>query len=84
MSHIETTMTNKDTQKDKEMARCEVCDSFECNCFCKCGLPHDQCVCDFKQEDWETNQNKSIEEDIEKLVKIIGGIFYPSLLLLTY
>lgn len=32
--------------------RCEVCDSYECTCFCECGLPHDQCVCDFEEDDY--------------------------------
>ena len=39
-------------KKTVEKYRCEVCDAFECNCFCKCGLPHDQCVCGFKPEDF--------------------------------
>lgn len=33
--------------------RCEVCDSLEkCTCFCKCGLPHDQCICNFSEDDF--------------------------------
>ena len=34
--------------------RCEVCGQYECTCFCDCGLPHEQCVCDFTEEDYST------------------------------
>ena len=51
-------------QKDKN--RCEVCDLFECTCFCKCGLPHDQCVCGWKEEDFKLSQpNEQWEKDLE-------------------
>jgi hypothetical protein len=32
---------------------CEICDMIEdCSCWCKCGLPHEQCICGFKPEDF--------------------------------
>jgi hypothetical protein len=46
----------KKTKKVKY--RCEVCDLFECTCFCKCGLPHDQCVCGFTPEDFKVPCHK--------------------------
>lgn len=49
--------------------RCEVCDSpmwVECNCFCDCWLPHSQCVCLMKPEDWITTNDK-LEKIYEKV-----------------
>ncbi len=43
--------------------RCEVCDTpqhSECNCFCDCWLPHNQCVCDMTEEDWNNYHIQSI------------------------
>lgn len=54
---------------EEEKSRCDVCDLFECNCFCKCGLPHDQCVCGWTDKDfvkpqepmeWESEFDKEI------------------------
>lgn len=42
----------------KEKNRCEVCDLFECTCFCKCGLPHDQCVCGFTEDDFKPSSTQ--------------------------
>lgn len=36
---------------------CDICDNLingsECSCWCKCGFPHSQCVCDFTEEDFK-------------------------------
>lgn len=46
----------------EEKHHCEVCDSFECTCSCKCGLPHDQCVCGFTKKDFEETQKEITTE----------------------
>lgn len=52
--------------------RCEVCDApmnTECSCFCNCWMNHNQCVCDFTEEDWKNywNNNNPDNESISDL-----------------
>ena len=43
---------------------CEKCEGIqECTCFCKCGLPHLECVCGWTKEDFITEAEK-IKRDI--------------------
>ena len=38
--------------KDKKETRypCEICDLLECTCWCKCWLPHHECMCEYDEE----------------------------------
>lgn len=49
--------------------RCENCDLFDCNCFCKCGLSYDCCVCEFSVDDWN---HFCDEQQVIRDLKILG------------
>jgi len=57
----------------EEKYRCEKCDLFECTCFCRCGLAHDICVCNFTEKDFMTPIQKitAIEKSVNFLYSLL-------------
>ena len=58
-----------------KLQNCEECDEFECTCFCKCGLPSNECVCGFTEEDYMTLPDKLTKRIQELVPEIIDKEF---------
>jgi len=59
-----------------KLQNCEECDEFECTCFCKCGLPNNECVCGFTEEDYMTlpdKLTKRIQELVPEITELKEG-----------